>query len=297
MEGDSLRCGKLRALSTPPSAADLVRTSLSLGARGLRRAPRQAIWRLWMPLDIDRVHELPWAGRQMVASRATRILDISSPKLLACWLAEHTPAEVVGTDVWVDEIEAWRQLVSGADPSGRRYGRLSLEVADATALPFGDESFDAVFSVSVIEHLPYDADGAMMREIARVLRPGGIAALTFPYRAQYAEEFVSHDLYGQRYTGTPLFFYRHYDEGAVAQRLLGDLDVDVVERGVWTKSGVREASDASRRLLPTGMGLGRAFGPGLIFIGARAMRPGQLTQLATDNVMHLAVRKREGRAS
>ncbi|MEN3282315.1 MAG: hypothetical protein V7607_3455 [Solirubrobacteraceae bacterium] len=244
-----------------------------------------------MPLDIDRVYELPWAGRQVVASGATRILDISSPKLLACWLAAHRPAEVVATDLWVDEIDSWRQLVTQADPHGRRYGRLRLDVADATALPFPDASFDAVYSVSVIEHLPYDADGAMMREIARVLRPGGIAALTFPYRAAYAEEFVSHDLYGQRYTGTPLFFCRHYDEDAVSRRLLANLDVDVVERGVWTKSGVREASDVARRVLPTGIGLGRAFGPGLMFIGARAMRPGQLTQLATDNVMHLALRR------
>lgn len=274
-----------------------MRTSLSLGVRGLRRSPRQALWRLWMPLDIDRVHELPWAGRQMVAAGPARILDISSPKLLACWLAEHTSAEVVATDVWVDEIQSWSELVAHADPRGRRFGRLSLEVADATALPYDDASFDAVFSVSVIEHLPYETDGAMMREIARVLRPGGIAALTFPYREQYAEEFVSHDLYGQRYTGTPLFFYRHYDEQTVDQRLLAGLDLDVVERGIWTKSGVREASDASRRILPTGVGLGRAFGPGLVVIGARAMRPGQLTQLAKDNVMHLALRRREAEPS
>jgi SAM-dependent methyltransferase len=284
-------------LPTPPSAADLVRTSLSLGVRGLRRSPRQALWRLWMPLDIDRVHELPWAGRQMVAAEPARILDISSPKLLACWLAEHTSAEVVATDVWVDEIRSWSDLIARADPRARRFGRLSLEVADATALPYDDASFDAVFSVSVIEHLPFETDSAMMREIARVLRPGGIVALTFPYREQYAEEFVSHDLYGQRYTGTPLFFYRHYDEQAVDRRLLGDLDLDIVERGVWTKAGVREASDASRRILPTGVGLGRAFGPGLVVIGARAMRPGQLTQLATDNVMHLALRRREAAPS
>ena len=268
--------------------------SLALGVRGLRRAPRrEALWRLWMPLDIDRVHELPWAGRQVVATGARRVLDLSSPKLLACWLAAHTPAEVVATDLWRDEIDSWRHLVAQADPNGRRFGRLSLDVADATALPFADASFDAVFSVSVIEHLPYDTDGAMMREIARVLRPGGLAALTFPYRSEYTEEFVTHDLYGQRYTDTPLFFYRHYDEAAVDQRLLAGLGLKVVERGVWTKPGVRETANTARRVLPPGLGLGRALGPAIALIGARAMRPGQLTALATDNVMHLALRRPE----
>jgi SAM-dependent methyltransferase len=44
-------------------------------------------------------------------------------------------------------------------------------VGDASALPFPDGSFDAAVLVQVIEYVP-DAVGAL-REIARVLRPGG----------------------------------------------------------------------------------------------------------------------------
>jgi SAM-dependent methyltransferase len=49
---------------------------------------------------------------------------------------------------------------------------------DATAIPFPDGSFDTVIAAEVLEHLP--ADQKAMNEIARILRPGGKAAVTVP---------------------------------------------------------------------------------------------------------------------
>lgn len=47
--------------------------------------------------------------------------------------------------------------------------------ADATQSGLPDNSIDVVFSNSVLEHVPRPVIAAMMRESARVLRPGGIA--------------------------------------------------------------------------------------------------------------------------
>lgn len=50
--------------------------------------------------------------------------------------------------------------------------------ADAAALPFPDVAFDLVAALDVIEHC--DDDFAVLCEIQRVLRPGGLVAITVP---------------------------------------------------------------------------------------------------------------------
>ncbi len=50
--------------------------------------------------------------------------------------------------------------------------------ADATAMPLGDGSFDALICIHVLEHI--DDDRAAMDEFFRVLKPGGWALITVP---------------------------------------------------------------------------------------------------------------------
>jgi SAM-dependent methyltransferase len=66
--------------------------------------------------------------------------------------------------------------------------------SDSLNLPFKDESFDTVASTQVIEHVknPF----IMMREVARVLRPGGHVVITAPQVWPLHEE--PHDFF--RYT-------------------------------------------------------------------------------------------------
>lgn len=48
-------------------------------------------------------------------------------------------------------------------------------------VPFADNSFDRVFSICTVEHLTSSVRRRMMQEIARVLKPGGIAGFTIDY--------------------------------------------------------------------------------------------------------------------
>ncbi len=50
--------------------------------------------------------------------------------------------------------------------------------ADATRLPFADETFDRVIASEVLEHIPDDLHA--LGELHRVLRPGGSIAVTVP---------------------------------------------------------------------------------------------------------------------
>lgn len=89
-------------------------------------------------------------------------------------LAEEA-AFAVGLDIAPRFADAGTRLAEEKDIS-----RLAFVQADGGRLPFADESFDVVFSHSVIEHLP-SAPG-YLDECRRVLRRGGVLYLsTAPY--------------------------------------------------------------------------------------------------------------------
>ncbi|MBX6312574.1 MAG: methyltransferase domain-containing protein [Isosphaeraceae bacterium] len=71
----------------------------------------------------------------------------------------------------------------GVDPSpvalarARRYGEGGLARGDARSLPFADRSFDMVTCFDVLQHLDAGGDRQALRELRRVLRPGGLALI------------------------------------------------------------------------------------------------------------------------
>ncbi|MFF7052822.1 class I SAM-dependent methyltransferase [Streptomyces griseorubiginosus] len=77
---------------------------------------------------------------------------------------------VVGADLTPAMLEA--AVGAGRDRDGL------LLLADVTALPLRSRSFDAVFGAGLISHLPEPAEN--LRELARVVRPGGVLALFHP---------------------------------------------------------------------------------------------------------------------
>jgi tocopherol O-methyltransferase len=83
------------------------------------------------------------------------------------WLAAERNAEVVGITL------AARQAAMARSNAVRRglTSRVHFEVADFTATPFPDASFDVVWAVESLCHAPHKA--AFYREAARLLRPGG----------------------------------------------------------------------------------------------------------------------------
>jgi ubiquinone/menaquinone biosynthesis C-methylase UbiE len=75
----------------------------------------------------------------------------------------------VGVDVSPALIELGRRDIHRAGLDGR----IDLQVASATSLPFESASFDVVVTSHVIKHLDDDALVQALSELARVLRRGG----------------------------------------------------------------------------------------------------------------------------
>ncbi len=72
----------------------------------------------------------------------------------------------------------WCELEEKGIPAMERFLADEVRVGTPDALPFPAESFSRVVVVDVHEHL--DRSEALDREIARVLRPGGLAVVTTP---------------------------------------------------------------------------------------------------------------------
>ncbi|MHC0428895.1 class I SAM-dependent methyltransferase [Streptomyces sp. O3] len=77
---------------------------------------------------------------------------------------------VIGADLTPAMLAA--AVRAGRDGDGR------LLLADVARLPLRDRSLDAVFGAGLVSHLPEPADN--LRELARVVRPGGRLALFHP---------------------------------------------------------------------------------------------------------------------
>jgi demethylmenaquinone methyltransferase/2-methoxy-6-polyprenyl-1,4-benzoquinol methylase len=102
-----------------------------------------------------------------------RVLDAATgTAAVAIELAQRTGCTVVGVDQSPEMLAAGRERV-------RRAG-LELELVEgrAEALPFPDASFDALTFTYLLRYV--DDPAATLRELARVVRPGGtVASLEF----------------------------------------------------------------------------------------------------------------------
>jgi len=91
------------------------------------------------------------------------------------------PGDAIGIDLRADALTQGRTLARE-----RGIANLAFQAASVYQLPYADDSFDAAFACAVLQHL--SAPVAALREIRRVLRPGGVvgivdgsSAITFRY--------------------------------------------------------------------------------------------------------------------
>jgi demethylmenaquinone methyltransferase / 2-methoxy-6-polyprenyl-1,4-benzoquinol methylase len=109
---------------------------------------------------------------RLQAGPTDTVLDVATgTAAVAIELTRRTGCRVVGLDQSVEMLAAGRRRVEAADLGDR----IELVVGIAERLPFEDASFDGLTFTYLLRYV--DDPAATMRELARVVRPGGTIAM------------------------------------------------------------------------------------------------------------------------
>jgi ubiquinone/menaquinone biosynthesis C-methylase UbiE len=151
---------RLRPRATPPEDLQIRVTGAAAGAFHATGA-----------LVARQIADLLQAAGQPL-TKATRILDFGcGPGRVIGAVADlHPSATYAGCDIDAEAI-AWCQAQMRDVATFKVNGH-------APPLPFPDQAFDLIYSISIFTHLPEDMQHQWLDELRRVLKPGGVLLTT-----------------------------------------------------------------------------------------------------------------------
>ena len=157
--------------------------------------------RRWWDADADTYHaehgeflgdvDLVWCPENLRESDVRLLGDVAGRRVLEVGCGSAPCARYLarqGADVIAFDLSAG-MLAHARAAAGRTGTAVPLVQADVCELPFRDRSFDLAFSA--FGGIPFVADSAgAMREVARVLRPGGrwVFSVTHPMRWAFPDD-------------------------------------------------------------------------------------------------------------
>ena len=172
------------------------------------------------PVHIVRYWEFPFTLRH-VPRDAKDCLDVGSPRLFPLYLANRR------RELRVRVINPDHADTATTAALARVLGRANVEAEAISVADLGHEDarYDAIWSISVIEHIHDDADGDAMALLYGLLRPGGRLIVTVPVDRRAWDEYRERDTYNLGLPRGPqgYFFQRWYDEAAIRTRLLASV--------------------------------------------------------------------------
>jgi SAM-dependent methyltransferase len=157
----------------------------------LRRAPAEYDDVFMQRMASAYLERTPWtelrlaAVEELVEPRAgDRIVDLGCAAGAVTHFLSEFGCDVIGVDAEPRAIEKARSL----------FPQLEFVLADVRALPFDDASFDKAVAADLVEHLDDETFRAMLRELRRVLLPGGTFTLYTPNPRHLIERLKARDL-------------------------------------------------------------------------------------------------------
>jgi demethylmenaquinone methyltransferase / 2-methoxy-6-polyprenyl-1,4-benzoquinol methylase len=201
----------------------------------------------WRATLVDQVNPLP----------GQRVLDVATGTGLVAFALAQRGCTVVGLDQSADMLAGARRHLSDHHPTLAK--RITFVQGEAEKLPFDDGEFDALTFTYLLRYV--DDRAATMRELARVVKPGGTIGMVefgVPASPPLRAAWRLHTRAGLPLVGrvvSPAWFEVGRFLGPNIEELYAQ-EPDLP--GLWSRSGI--ANVEQRRL---------SFGAGLVMWGVR----------------------------
>lgn len=158
---------------------------------------------------------------QMELRPGMRVLDLGCGKAISSlFLAREFGVQVWAADLWIKPTENWARIrAAGLD---ERVFPLS---AEAHALPFADDFFDAAVSLDAYHY--FGTDDLYLPHFARLVRPGGQLGIVVPgLQREFTDGLPEHlaDLWPPDFWSfhSPAWWRAHWERGGQVEVTLAD---------------------------------------------------------------------------
>jgi SAM-dependent methyltransferase len=136
------------------------------------------------------------------------------------------------TDVDMTHLDIQKHYLYNIGQVEQLGQKFRFEYQDATAMSYDHEMFDVVCGISALEHIPGDGDTKAVKEIERVLKPGGHFIFTAPFAEIFSESETDHYHFG---------YEKRYDLNSIENRFHESSRLS--RRELLFINGIHEQSD------------------------------------------------------
>jgi len=215
------------------------------------RFPRSAgydpAWVLkgWMGPNVLWLTE--WLCEKMELKPGMRVLDMGCGKALSSvFMAKEFGVRVWANDLWISATENWQRIKEAGMET-----QVCPIHAEAHALPYADEFFDAIISLDSYQY--YGTDDLYMSYFHKFVRPGGQIGIVVPGLAREIKGRVPQHFLKPRESGTAFWvdecwcfhtadwWQRHWDKLSVVKDVAADYLPDGVKDWIQYEKTCREA--------------------------------------------------------
>lgn len=148
----------------------------------------------------------PWAILNANLQKGQKILDCGSGRGVLQFYLSSKGLDVHAIDISHNRSKVFKKIQSRLKKIGinytinphtvhnklnKKYRTLvTFKMESATAMSYEDNTFDRIFCISVIEHMPDPDIAGSIQEMERVLKTGGLLLLTFDYHPEANPDII-----------------------------------------------------------------------------------------------------------